>query len=99
MPEFHKNYWIGARKPSSSEPFAWFDPYASPLSNSSAYSHWGQYVSAAVNNSEPNNMRAPENCALANYTEAFNNSAGSAWGWADARCSFNYTFICKVIRE
>jgi hypothetical protein len=44
---------------------------------------------------EPNNVKPPEYCAAANWTEAFNNS----WGWADTRCTFSMTYICKVIRE
>jgi hypothetical protein len=95
MPAFHKNYWMGLRKPSSNDPFAWFDPYAPPLTNTSAYRHWGEFVSSGVNNSEPNNLRPPENCAAANWTEAYDGS----WGWADTRCTFNFTYICKVIRE
>ena len=95
MPAFHKNYWMGLRKPSSNDPFAWFDPYAPPLTNTSAYRHWGEFVSSGVNNSEPNNLHPPENCAAANWTEAYDGS----WGWADTRCTFNFTYICKVIRE
>jgi hypothetical protein len=95
IPSFHKSYWMGLRKPGATEPFAWFDPYATPLTNSSAYSHWGEFVSAGLNNSEPNNLRPPENCAAANWTSAYDNS----WGWADTRCTFNFTYICKVIRK
>jgi hypothetical protein len=96
MPQFHKKYWVGLRKPTASDPFSWFDPYALPLSNSSAYQHWGTYTAGdGITSQEPNNIKPPEYCTAANWTEAYNGS----WGWADTRCSFNLTYICKVIRE
>ena len=50
-----------------------------------------------LNNSEPNNMKAPELCTVANYTT----TAGtpSVWGWADANCLGRYASICKILRK
>jgi hypothetical protein len=50
-----------------------------------------------LNNSEPNNMKAPELCTVANYTT----TAGtpSVWGWADASCLGRYASICKILRR
>ena len=38
----------------------------------------------------------PEQCAVANYTQAYS----SAWGWSDVACTAaNYSTICKIYRE
>ena len=97
IPKFHKNYWIGLNKASSSASnFTWFDPYVIYQNSGVDYSNWGTYSDGSGSSSpEPNNLKSPELCAVANWTEAY----GGAWGWADTRCSTNYTFICKIIRE
>jgi hypothetical protein len=88
---------MGLRKLSSSAAnFTWFDPYVVyERGNASEWLHWGTFVGADGNASEPNNFRPPELCAVANWTEAYD----GAWGWADTRCSNNFTFMCKIIRE
>jgi hypothetical protein len=44
--------------------------------------------------SEPNNKDAPEDCAVANYTESYDN----VFGWADTNCANKFVFMCKLIR-
>jgi hypothetical protein len=97
IPEFHKAYWFGLTKSSSNAPnFTWYDPYVVfQQSSGNTYSHWGTFVGPSGTAPEPNNLRPPELCAVANYTEEYD----GAWGWADTRCSTNFTFICKIIRE
>jgi hypothetical protein len=70
--------------------FAWVDPTVA-VPSSETYAHWG----TNGNVSEPDNAFPQENCAVANFTEAFD----GVWGWADTRCSNNFIFVCKVIRE
>jgi hypothetical protein len=96
IPEFHKAYWFGLSKASSNAAnFTWFDPYVVFQQNSgTSYSHWGTFVGPAGSEPEPNNFKAPALCAVANFTEEYD----GAWGWADTRCSTNFTFICKIIR-
>jgi hypothetical protein len=43
---------------------------------------------------EPNNADFPENCAVANVSEAFGKPL--AWGWADTSCNNTLAaFICR----
>jgi hypothetical protein len=61
------------------------------------YRSWGWFSIPGLNNSEPNNMKAPELCAVANYTTAA--GVPSVWGWADTSCLGRYASICKILRE
>ncbi len=55
------------------------------------YSHWG--VLLPVNVSEPNNRpRAPEYCAVANYSQSYTD----AWGHSDTSCAGSYLALCSV---
>ena len=57
--------------------------------------HWG----AKGNVSEPDNAGGSEYCAAANVSQAYGGGAWGAWGWSDADCSMNLTYICKMARE
>jgi hypothetical protein len=35
----------------------------------------------------------PENCAAANYSEAYE----GAWGWADSQCGVKLPYMCKIL--
>jgi hypothetical protein len=43
---------------------------------------------------EPNNAFPPEFCAVANYTQKFED----AWGWSDQNCEDVFIAICKIAR-
>jgi hypothetical protein len=82
------NYWIGLKVKQRPD-FGWMDPIAPPL-DATAYQHWGQLNGVAV---EPDNRETPpEDCAVANYTEAY----GGAWGWADVNCERQFISLCKI---
>lgn len=93
LPSYHKFYWIGLST-SLWPTFLWSDH--SPGPDSSTYEHWGRYMPG--NEPEPNNWDTPpENCAGANFTEAFSNPI--AWGWSDYDCNFAATFMCRMASE
>jgi hypothetical protein len=60
--------------------------------NETSYKHWGVY--SVDGSAEPNNKDPPEDCAVANYTEAYDN----VFGWADTNCANKFIFMCKLIR-
>jgi hypothetical protein len=72
--------------------FKSLDP--SVVLNDTAYQHWGTFRPGGL--PEPNNMRPPEDCAVGNFSEAWDDGVA---GWADAQCNGNYTFICKILRR
>jgi hypothetical protein len=93
LPGYHKFYWLGLNT-SKWPAFSWVDSSPMPANPWSgyqvgAYNHWGYYMPQNV--IEPNDKMPPENCAGANYTEAW----GGAWGWADTNCKVVYPFMCK----
>jgi hypothetical protein len=71
--------------------FKSLDP--SVVLNDSAYQHWGTFRPGGL--PEPNNLRPPEDCSVGNFSEAWEDGLA---GWADAQCSGNFTFICKILR-
>jgi hypothetical protein len=91
---FHKFYWIGAQVPpvNSWPGFQWIDGTPGP-NVTGAYSHWGYYMPQNI--IEPNNIFRQENCAGANYSQAW----GGAWGWSDTKCDVAYPFMCRKNRE
>ncbi len=44
---------------------------------------------------EPNNRFPTELCVAANATEIF----GNAWGWADAQCGQQLSYMCRMRRK
>jgi hypothetical protein len=76
--------------------FDWTDKsVATPTA--STYEHWGSMVTDVGRLPEPNNAMLSENCAVANYSQAFGNP--TAWGWADTQCNNKFLYVCKVNRE
>ena len=98
LPSFHKTYWLGLTSTPDNWPaFDWIDRnVASPAANG-AYSHWGTYSADGFKTPEPNNGMFPENCAVANFSQA--HGAPPAWGWADANCGISATVMCRRLRE
>ena len=91
---YHQFYWIGLQVPpvNSWPGFEWMDGTPGP-NLTGAYSHWGYYMPQNI--IEPNNIYRQENCAGANYSEAYD----SAWGWSDTQCDKSYIFMCRDNRE
>ncbi len=79
LPAFHRRYWLGLyipmRNPNLWPRFLWLDGNPAPNNpeeNSVAYAHWGtMYLAAGARRDEPNNLRKPEFCVVANYTQDF----------------------------
>jgi hypothetical protein len=93
LPGFHQFYWLGLNT-SRWPAFTWLDSASAPSNHwkgftRGSYSHWGYYMPQNV--IEPNDKFPPENCAGANYSQAW----GSGWGWADTNCSGVHPFMCK----
>ena len=93
LPNFHKFYWMGlatgmngAKWPN----FTWIDH--SKAIYVGLYQHWGLYTTRSGSSFEPNNIRAPENCAGSNLTTAWL----SAGGWADQHCRERFAYICEI---
>ncbi len=91
LPNFHKFYWMGlatginnAKWPN----FTWIDH--AKVIYVGLYQHWGML--RPQNLYEPNNVRAPENCAGSNLTTGW----FDAGGWADHHCSEKYVYICEI---
>ena len=89
IPEFHGNYWMGLKSIGSWPNFTWVDPFAVGP-NATTYLHWGKGEGALVPE-EPNNFDPQEDCGAANYTQSYD----LAWGWADAKCTEKFVFMCK----
>ena len=102
IPQFHRHYWLGLGAVKWPE-FRWFDNTSGPSTPQAPgddYGHWGSMVSEMGDVlDEPNGGMLggpPEQCAVANYTQAYS----SAWGWSDVACTAaNYSTICKIYRE
>lgn len=90
IPEFHQNYWMGLRSSGQWPNFTWIDPYARGPS-ADTYQHWGKGAGEEVP-PEPNNLEAPEECGLGNYSQSFD----AVWGWGDAGCMQRHIFMCKI---
>jgi hypothetical protein len=88
-PEMDPFYWIGlaVKKFDFWPAFSWSS--GSPL-GARAYSHWGRY--GPGQHPEPNNVFPPEDCAVANYTQAYDGT----WGWSDEDCEMEAPFMCEV---
>ncbi len=71
--------------------YKWIDP-AITL-NETAWNQWGIYMPAGL--PEPNNLFAPEDCGVGNFSEPNDQDVAS---WADTKCSNKYVFICKILR-
>jgi hypothetical protein len=78
--------------PTGTRRFGWFDG-TSP--ESSGYSGWGTYVEGRVATEEPNNKPSPQDCGVANLTQAI----AGLYGWADADCAMQYPFVCEISRR
>ena len=89
LPGYHTFYWMGLNVTGSWPRFNWIDGLAGP--NRSTYQHWGYYMPQNI--LEPNNIFPPENCAGANFTQAYD----IAWAWSDASCSVKAPYICKAL--
>ena len=64
--------------------------------NSSAYQNWGMGSPSDQSfGPEPNNALGDEKCGGANFTQTREDAAG----WADAQCSRQYIFMCRLLRE
>jgi hypothetical protein len=102
IPQFHRHYWLGLGAVKWPE-FRWFDNTSGPSTPQAPgddYGHWGSMVSDFGDVlDEPNGALLgglPEQCAVANYSQAYND----AWGWSDVGCTAaNYSTICKIYRE
>jgi hypothetical protein len=64
------------------------DHHALPAAG--AYQHWGTYQPGAAK--EPNRLTGAEECAVANFSQAY----GGAWGWADTPCSGLHASLCRL---
>ncbi len=103
LPAYHKSYWLGlvADPPANQRqgPFSswrWLD-YLPPPSKAT-YQHWGTLMMGnGRSRPEPNNLVAPELCAAANASQAYDEP--STWGWADANCTIRMPFMCKTLRK
>jgi hypothetical protein len=74
------------------------EPLFPPLSDET-YKHWGIFTYPdGSTEQEPNNFppRAPELCAVGNYTQAYGNDTALNFAWADQNCTANHISICKV---
>ncbi len=71
--------------------YKWIDP-AIEL-NETNWNQWGVYLPQGL--PEPNNLFAPEDCGVGNFSQPNDQDVAS---WADARCSNKHIFICKILR-
>jgi hypothetical protein len=55
-----------------------------------SYSHWGGGWPGV--GKEPNRVCPPEDCAGANFTQAYNGT----WGWSDEQCDHLFPFVCEA---
>lgn len=54
------------------------------------YKRWGVYQ--PLSSPEPNNKFPPEDCAVANFSQATSGVAS----WSDTNCFGNFAFMCKI---
>ncbi len=77
----------------------WPPPSITALHAPPAGNYTGPWYNLGANNSaEPNNAEnQPEECAVADYLERYQDpAAGEAgWGWNDQNCNMDYPFICR----
>lgn len=71
--------------------FNWTEAGSAPITFTS-YQHWGRYREGSLVSQEPNNRTRAEFCGVANASQTYQ----KAWGWADANCTLQAPFICKV---
>ncbi len=107
LPGFHRLYWLGLAVATRWPAFTWLDLSPQPPLNTTrgaafdesfggspgVYAHWGYYMPQNI--IEPNNLTGLEECAVANASQTY----GSAWGWADTRCSASLPYMCRITRE
>jgi hypothetical protein len=93
LPNYHKFYWMGlatnlegSRWPN----FTWIDRNKAIYIGQ--YQHWGLYTTRTGSSFEPNNIRAPEDCAGSNLSTTWL----AAGGWADQHCRERFSYICEI---
>jgi hypothetical protein len=89
IPSYHRTYWMGIQRQGKAG-MRWMDG-SLPGPSSGNYQHWGTYKPGGL--PEPNNLMPPENCVVANYSEAY--GIPPAYGWADTQCNNTNIFICR----
>ena len=102
LQEFDPLYWTGLNTSTGdrgSPDWMYTDPV---LGRPQVYRHWGTYAYAdGATEAEPNNLEDPEECVVANYTQAYTlatkvNKRVMPYGWADTNCTRTQQFICRV---
>jgi hypothetical protein len=87
-------YWMGLRVDNDALYWPFFswavNGSGGAVLTSRSYTHWGTDRGGAGR--EPNNVCPPEDCAGANYTQAYD----GAWGWSDAACDQQFPSLCEV---
>ncbi len=64
-----------------------------------AYRHWGNFSAGGRVAAEPDNRGGSQNCAAANFSQAYATGAYSSWGWGDEECLTKLPFLCQAKRE